>query len=155
PRCWVGCPRSGRPRFERDAHRHPEVTSVLVRYDGVSKTYDGRSFVVSDLDLDILEGEFLTLLGPSGSGKTTTLMMLAGFESPTAGEIYVRGEPMAEIPPFRRNFGMVFQSYALFPHMTVGQNVAFPLKVRGIGVGEIEERVKRALSMVALDQFID
>ena len=88
-----------------------------------------------ELDLDIRRGEFLTLLGPSGSGKTTTLMMLAGFESPTAGEILLDGKPITRTPPHKRHFGMVFQNYALFPHMTVGENVAYPLTVRKVRQG--------------------
>ena len=102
----------------------------LVRFAGVQKSYDGVQLVVRQLDLDIRRGEFLTLLGPSGSGKTTTLMMLAGFESPTAGEILLDGKPITRTPPHKRNFGMVFQNYALFPHLTVAQNVAYPLTVR-------------------------
>src|SRR5215208_1221413 len=105
---------------------------ALVSFSAVNKTYDGANLVVSNLDLEIRRGEFLTLLGPSGSGKTTTLMMLAGFESPTTGEISLAGVPITRTPPHKRNFGMVFQNYALFPHMTVGQNVAYPLSVRGI-----------------------
>src|SRR5437879_7642442 len=104
----------------------------LVRFQRVQKTYDGEHLVVRQLDLDIHRGEFLTLLGPSGSGKTTTLMMLAGFESPTSGEISLAGTPITRTPPHKRNFGMVFQNYALFPHMTVEQNVAYPLSVRGM-----------------------
>ena len=92
---------------------------------------------VDDVSLDIAPGEFVTLLGPSGSGKTTTLMMLAGFEIPTAGEIYVDEDPIAAVPPYRRNIGMVFQNYALFPHMTVGENIAFPLQMRKMSRGEI------------------
>ncbi|MFN6995869.1 MAG: ATP-binding cassette domain-containing protein, partial [Aquincola tertiaricarbonis] len=88
----------------------------LVSFVGVQKTYDGVNLVVRKLDLDIRRGEFLTLLGPSGSGKTTTLMMLAGFESPTAGEILLERKPITRTPPHKRNFGMVFQNYALFPH---------------------------------------
>ena len=122
----------------------------LVRFMGVQKTYDGMQLVVRQLDLDIRRGEFLTLLGPSGSGKTTTLMMLAGFESPTAGEILLDGKPITRTPPHKRNFGMVFQNYALFPHLTVGQNVAYPLTVRKLPQAEAEKRVKRALEMVRL-----
>src|SRR5437868_12863674 len=99
----------------------------LVSFTGVQKSYDGTALVVRDLDLDIRRGEFLTLLGPSGSGKTTTLMMLAGFETPTEGEISLDGRPITRTPPHKRDFGMVFQNYALFPHMTVEQNVAYPL----------------------------
>src|SRR5262249_32298324 len=102
----------------------------LVRFGGVQKSYDGTSLVVRDLDLESRRGEVRALLGPSGSGKTTTLMMLAGFESPTQGEISLAGTPITRTPPHKRNFGMVFQNYALFPHMTVEQNVAYPLTVR-------------------------
>jgi len=127
----------------------------LVRLRGVHKTYDGVHLVVRQLDLDIRRGEFLTLLGPSGSGKTTTLMMLAGFESPTAGEIVLDGRPITRTPPHKRHFGMVFQNYALFPHLTVGDNVAYPLSVRGVPKTERAERVARALSMVRLDAMTE
>jgi len=122
----------------------------LVRFSGVQKTYDGLSLVVRSLDLDIQRGEFLSLLGPSGSGKTTTLMMLAGFESPTAGEILLDGAPITRTPPHKRNFGMVFQNYALFPHLTVGDNVAYPLTVRKVPKTDIAQRVAKALDMVQL-----
>jgi putative spermidine/putrescine transport system ATP-binding protein len=123
---------------------------TLVRFVGVHKTYDGVTRVVEALDLDIVRGEFLTLLGPSGSGKTTTLMMLAGFEAPTAGEILLEGRPISKLPPHKREIGMVFQHYALFPHMTVAENVGFPLSVRGVANAEIAARVDHALAMVQL-----
>src|SRR5450631_3695910 len=122
----------------------------VVRFLGVQKTYDGIQLVVRQLDLDIRRGEFLTLLGPSGSGKTTTLMMLAGFESPTAGEIVLDGKPITRTPPHKREFGMVFQNYALFPHLTVGQNVAYPLTVRKVDKAAQAARVAKALEMVQL-----
>ena len=122
----------------------------LVTFSGVQKTYDGHTLVVRDLNLAIQRGEFLSLLGPSGSGKTTTLMMLAGFESPTAGEISLNGVPITRTPPHKRNFGMVFQNYALFPHMTVADNIAYPLTVRKLGASEREAKVKRALDMVQM-----
>jgi len=122
----------------------------LVTFSGVQKTYDGHILVVRDLNLEIKKGEFLSLLGPSGSGKTTTLMMLAGFESPTAGEISLNGVPITRTPPHKRNFGMVFQNYALFPHMTVADNIAYPLTVRKLGKDERETKVKRALDMVQM-----
>ncbi|WP_280150952.1 ABC transporter ATP-binding protein [Piscinibacter sp. XHJ-5] len=133
-------------------HGAPAATNAepLVRFRGVQKTYDGVQLVVRALDLDIRRGEFLTLLGPSGSGKTTTLMMLAGFESPTSGEIVLEGQPITRTPPHRRHFGMVFQNYALFPHLTVGQNVAYPLTVRKVPKDEQARRVERALAMVRL-----
>ena len=122
----------------------------LVRFSGVQKSYDGEQLVVRSLDLDIHRGEFLSLLGPSGSGKTTTLMMLAGFESPTSGDILLDGRQITGTPPHRRNFGMVFQNYALFPHLTVEQNVAYPLTVRKVPRAEQQERVRKALDMVRL-----
>ena len=116
------------------------ATNSLVKFAGVQKTYDGIALVVRDLNLDIQSGEFLSLLGPSGSGKTTTLMMLAGFESPTAGEIFLSGASITRTPPHKRNFGMVFQNYALFPHMTVRKNLA----------ADRDAKVKRALEMVQM-----
>jgi putative spermidine/putrescine transport system ATP-binding protein len=126
---------------------------TIVRFAAVEKSYDGASLVVKSLDLDIARGEFLTLLGPSGSGKTTTLMMLAGFEAPTKGEIFLDGRPISRVPPWRRDIGMVFQNYALFPHLTAAENVAFPLAVRRRPRSEIGERVRRALAMVRLEGF--
>ena len=131
------------------------MTPTIVQLKGVQKTYDGVNLVVKDLNLDIREGEFLTLLGPSGSGKTTTLMMLAGFETATQGEIFLDGKPINGLAPEARNIGMVFQSYALFPHMTVAENVGFPLSVRGVSRSEIGERVQRILSLVGLGGFGD
>jgi putative spermidine/putrescine transport system ATP-binding protein len=122
----------------------------LVRMVGLRKSYDGATFAVDDLNLSVLPGEFLTLLGPSGSGKTTTLMMLAGFEQPTAGAIYFEGRSIEDLPPHKRNFGMVFQNYALFPHLSVVDNVAFPLSVRKMPKAEVGQRVGRALDMVQL-----
>ncbi|MGJ3701022.1 MULTISPECIES: ABC transporter ATP-binding protein [Variovorax] len=127
----------------------------LVRFQRVQKTYDGEHLVVRQLDLDIHRGEFLSLLGPSGSGKTTTLMMLAGFESPTSGEILLEGKPITGTPPHKRHFGMVFQNYALFPHLSVGQNVAYPLTVRKVSKDEQQRRVQRALDMVQLRGMTD
>ena len=129
------------------------LSDPLVRFSGVQKTYDGSTLVVHDLNLEIQSGEFLSLLGPSGSGKTTTLMMLAGFESPTAGEIFLKGKSITKTPPHKRNFGMVFQNYALFPHMTIADNVAYPLTVRKFGKAERETKVLRALAMVQMDNL--
>ena len=123
----------------------------LVRFDGVSKSYDNGVPVVNGLDLDIRRGEFLTLLGPSGSGKTTTLMMLAGFEAPSAGRILLSGRDITQVPPYKRGIGVVFQNYALFPHMTVGDNVAYPLKLRGLGTAAIAKKVEIALATVRLE----
>ncbi|MEM9220835.1 MAG: ABC transporter ATP-binding protein [Pseudomonadota bacterium] len=124
-----------------------------VKFGGVQKSYDGESLVVKDLNLDIAAGEFLTMLGPSGSGKTTCLMMLAGFEPPTRGKIFLEDQEISMLPPHKRGIGMVFQNYALFPHMTVGENLAYPLKVRGKSKTEIKERVGKALEMVELPGY--
>ena len=128
-------------------------TPDIVVFDRVQKSYDGETLVVKDLNLGIKAGEFLTMLGPSGSGKTTCLMMLAGFEPATHGEIYLNDKPINRVAPHRRNIGMVFQDYALFPHMTVMENLAFPLRVRKIRRSEVEAKVKRALDMVRLSEF--
>ena len=125
----------------------------FVKFDKVDKSYDGKVLVVKDLQLDIAEGEFITMLGPSGSGKTTCLMMLAGFETPTNGEILLDGNIISNIPPHKRGIGMVFQNYALFPHMTVYENLAFPLRVRKVEKDEIDKKVDKALSMVSLNGF--
>jgi len=127
----------------------------LVRFVDIQKSYDGEQLVVKNLNLDVAKGEFLTMLGPSGSGKTTCLMMLAGFEPATHGEIYLNEQPINRVPPHKRGIGMVFQNYALFPHMTVAENLAFPLEVRHIDKTEREERVLRALDMVQLGAFGD
>ena len=125
----------------------------FVVFDHVQKSYDGESLVVKDLNLSIGKGEFLTMLGPSGSGKTTCLMMLAGFETATRGEIRLNGVDINHVPPHKRGIGMVFQNYALFPHMTVAENLAFPLEVRGLGKSDREAKVKRALDMVQMGKF--
>ena len=125
----------------------------FVVFDKIDKSYDGKELVVKNLNLNISEGEFLTLLGPSGSGKTTTLMMLAGFENPTSGEIFLDSKPISTITPHKRGIGMVFQNYALFPHMTVFENLAFPLRVRKISNEEIDKQINKALSMVSLTTF--
>ena len=125
----------------------------FVVFDKIDKSYDGNVLVVKNLNLNISKGEFVTMLGPSGSGKTTTLMMLAGFETPTNGEIYLEKKPISKIPPYEREIGMVFQNYALFPHMTVQENLSFPLEVRKISKSDIQDKVKKALDMVELGDF--
>ena len=131
----------------------PMPDQSFISFSGVSKSYDGTHSVVEGLDLHVARGEFVSLLGPSGSGKTTTLMMLAGFESPTRGEIRLAGKRLDDKPPHQRDIGMVFQNYALFPHMTVAENVAFPLSVRNVSRGEQKARTLRALEMVELAQL--
>ncbi len=127
--------------------------NAFVQFVDVQKSYDGEILVVKNLNLDIEKGEFVTMLGPSGSGKTTCLMMLAGFETATHGDIILDGTPINNVAPHKRDIGMVFQNYALFPHMTVAENLAFPLNVRHMSKSEIEERVKRVLDMVELGTF--
>lgn len=131
----------------------PAIRGAAVRFEHVQKSYDGQVLVVKDLNLDIAPGEFVTMLGPSGSGKTTCLMMLAGFEPATHGEIYLNDKPINNVPPRKRGIGMVFQNYALFPHMSVAENLAFPLEIRKMGKSEREQKVKRALDMVELGAF--
>ena len=145
-----------RPTASREpAFGSTPAADTLVEFVALQKTYDGVSLVVQDLNLKIRRGEFLTLLGPSGSGKTTTLMMLAGFEAPTDGRIFLDGAAIEGLPPHKRDIGMVFQNYALFPHMTVRQNVAFPLSVRRRPAAEIRDRVERALQVVRLAGYED
>ena len=120
-----------------------------VRFEGVSKRF-GSTTAVDDLNLTVRQGEFFSLLGPSGCGKTTTLRMVAGFEQPTEGSIFLDDEPVAGVPPYRRNVNTVFQSYALFEHLDVQGNVAFGLKRRKVAATEIAERVKAALELVQL-----
>lgn len=129
------------------------TSGAAVRFEKVQKSYDGHNLVVKDLNLDIAPGEFLTMLGPSGSGKTTCLMMLAGFEPATHGEIFLKNEPINKVPPYKRGIGMVFQNYALFPHMTVAENLAFPLQIRKLSKFDREAKVKKALDMVELGEF--
>src|SRR5690606_36338931 len=132
-----------------------ETHRAFVRFDNVEKSYDGVLRVVKGINLDIAQGEFLTMLGPSGYGKTTCLLMLAGFQSVTSGEIYVDGRSVSRIPPHKRGIGVVFQSYALFPHMTVAQNIAYPLQVRRMARAEIAERVRGILDMMRLSGYED
>ncbi len=124
-----------------------------VRFINVKKSYDQKNLVVKDFNLDIRKGEFVTLLGPSGSGKTTCLMMLAGFEDVSSGVIEIDGRSVQDIAPYHRNIGMVFQHYALFPHMTIGENLAYPLKVRKLPAAEVKRKVEEALALVELNDF--
>jgi len=121
-----------------------------VRLERIAKSYDGRTRAVDGIDLAIAPGELFALLGPSGCGKTTTLRIIAGFETPDEGRVFVAGADITETPVHRRNMAMIFQSYALFPHRTVAENVAFGLRMRALAPGEIEARVREALRQVAL-----
>ena len=127
-------------------------TGAEVRLQDLTKTF-GAVVAVRDVSLTVAAGSFFTLLGPSGSGKTTTLMMVAGFVYPTRGEVFVDGAPVAGLPPQKRDLGMVFQSYAVFPHLTVYQNIAFPLEVRKTAGAAIRQRVGEALELVRLEGY--
>ena len=120
-----------------------------IRFESVTKRFGG-TVAVDGLDIQVRQGEFFSLLGPSGCGKTTTLRMVAGFEQPSEGRIFLEGEPVDEVPPYHRNVNTVFQSYALFEHLDVKDNVAFGLKRRKVESGEIRERVAEALELVQL-----
>ncbi|MCP3661862.1 MAG: ABC transporter ATP-binding protein [Gammaproteobacteria bacterium] len=139
--------------YKDSNHTSSDNDNYLARFIEVQKTYDGEILVVKGFNLDVGQGEFVTLLGPSGSGKTTCLMMMAGFEVPTKGEILLDGVPVNNLPPHKRGIGMVFQNYALFPHMTVAENLAFPLEVRKLPKAEVSKQVDRALDMVRLGDF--
>ncbi|HEY4427967.1 MAG TPA: ABC transporter ATP-binding protein [Solirubrobacteraceae bacterium] len=132
----------------------PRSRTNVVELRGVSKVYPGSDeAAVADMDLEIHEGEFFSILGSSGSGKTTTLRMIAGFEQPTSGSVLLDGADATGVPPFRRDVNTVFQNYALFPHMKVQANVAYPLKMAGVPRREIEPRVEEALERVSMTGF--
>ena len=126
---------------------------VIVSLKGISKTYDNDVKVVKNIDLDIYEGEFLTILGASGCGKTTTLRMIAGFEDVSSGDICIDGSSVIGVPPYKRQVNTAFQSYALFPHLSVYDNIAYGLKVKKISKAEIHERVSHMLSLIRLDGY--
>jgi putative spermidine/putrescine transport system ATP-binding protein len=131
------------------------MTSAAIKLQDVTKTFDGKVVAVDGVTLDIRAGEFFSLLGPSGCGKTTSLRMIAGFEMPDSGRVHVGGQDITDLPVHRRDMGMVFQSYALFPHRTVAQNVAFGLRMREVPKPEIGRRVAAALAQVALTGLED
>ncbi|MDP9138004.1 MAG: ABC transporter ATP-binding protein [Pseudomonadota bacterium] len=126
--------------------------AIAVRFEGVSRHF-GDVRAVDDVNLDIVEGEFFAMLGPSGSGKTTCLRLIAGFEQPDRGHIEIFGQTTEGVPPYRRNVNTVFQDYALFPHMTVGENVAYGLMIRGVARAEREASARAALAMVKLPGY--
>src|SRR6478735_9275051 len=128
------------------------MNNIDIELVSVSKSF-GSVSVVSDINLQIPQGEFVSILGPSGCGKTTTLNMIAGFNEPSAGDIRIRGRSQARVPPERRNIGLVFQNYALFPHMTVAENVGFGLKMRGAKRQDVEDAVAAALRGVHLESY--
>jgi len=130
------------------------IAQPAVRAENVSMLFNGMA-AVDNASFDLANGRFLTILGPSGSGKTTLLRMIAGFQTPSSGEIYIKGASVSAAPPHQRSIGMVFQKLALFPHMSAAENVAFPLKMRRFAPAEIPERVKRYLDLVQLGPFAD
>jgi putative spermidine/putrescine transport system ATP-binding protein len=140
------------PTDNRSTAPDPAAAVVAVRLEGVEKRY-GDVVAVDGVDLDVRDGEFFSMLGPSGSGKTTTLRMIAGFELPTAGRILLQGKDVTGIPPFDRDVNTVFQDYALFPHLTVGDNVGYGLVVRKVPKAERRLRVADALRMVRLEGY--
>ena len=131
-----------------------ETKSPIIQIRNVTKRF-GKVAAVDNVSLDIMAGEFFVLLGPSGCGKTTLLRMIAGFEVPTEGQILIDGQDMSRVPPNKRPVNMVFQSYAVFPHMSVADNVAYGLKIAGVGRGEREDRVRESLGLVKLGGFED
>ena len=131
------------------------MTAPYIELTEVVKSYDGRTRAVDNISLSVAKGEFITFLGPSGSGKTTTLMMLAGFEEPDAGRIMLAGNDITHVRSWKRNIGVVFQNYALFPHMTVRRNVAFPLKMRKVDDATIQRKTAAVLKLVGLSDFAD
>jgi len=137
----------GGPASQTDSHK-----ASAIQIEGLRREF-GNIAAVANVSLEIKEGEFITLLGPSGSGKTTTLMMIAGFLFPTSGDIRIGTDSIVSKPAHKRNIGIVFQNYSLFPHMTVFDNIAFPLKMRKRDLGEIQERVSRFLELVKLSGF--
>lgn len=131
---------------------HPEMHGAQLEIEALSKSYDGKTLAVENLNVTLDQGEFLTILGPSGSGKTTALMMLAGFENPTSGEIRLNGVPVSALPAYKRNIGMVFQSYALFPNMSVEENIAYPLKMRNVPKLDRVRLLDAAIELVQLQE---
>ena len=130
------------------------MISVPLGLRGISKSY-GQVQALKPLSLEVAGGEMIALLGPSGCGKTTTLRAIAGFEQPDTGAIFIGERDITDLPPNRRDLGMVFQNYSLFPHMSVGENVAFGLRMRGTSRAERDERARKLLAMVRLEQFGD
>ncbi|WNC15583.1 ABC transporter ATP-binding protein [Brevibacillus brevis] len=127
---------------------------IDVELRGIMKTFQ-NNVVVQDFNLQVEQGEFISFLGPSGCGKTTTLNMIAGFLDPDGGDLLIKGQRMNGVPPYKRELGMVFQTYSLFPHMTVAENIAYGLKLRKVSKTEMQERVKRVLDLVKLPNVAD
>jgi putative spermidine/putrescine transport system ATP-binding protein len=136
----------------RESSMAVTAQALPVQIARITKTY-GNVRAVDQVSLSVRAGEFVTLLGPSGSGKTTLLMMIAGFSRPDSGSIAIGGQEIVRLPPHKRNIGMVFQNYALFPHMSVGENIAYPLRLRGVSRRDAEERVARVLDLVQMPGY--
>lgn len=145
PKTFIDCPMRTN---ELEKNKNPYLI-----FDRIKKSYDQKTLVVKDFSLEVQKGEFITLLGPSGSGKTTVLMMLAGFEGVTSGDISIDGVSITKTAPYNRNIGMVFQSYALFPHMTIAENLAYPLSLRKMSKTDSRERVKEYLALIEMEAF--
>ena len=128
------------------------LSGADLRLEQLSKSY-GSKIILDAIDLTISTGEFFTILGPSGSGKTTTLMLIAGYTEPSSGEIHINDKPVSRVPSHKRNVGVVFQNYGLFPHMSVAKNIAFPLMLRGKGKSEITDAINSILELVRLAEF--
>src|SRR5205809_7726971 len=140
------------PQVQVNDVQAPRAARAAVRLEGVRKRF-GEVVAVDGVDLDVTEGEFFSILGPSGSGKTTCLRMIAGFEAPTEGRVWLGGQDVSGLPPYERDVNTVFQDYALFPHMTVGENVEYGLRVKKVPGADRRERVAQALQMVRLEGF--
>jgi putative spermidine/putrescine transport system ATP-binding protein len=140
--------------ISQDGSQEMSNTKSILELVGVRKVY-GSAVAVEGVDLTLRNGEFLTFLGPSGSGKTTTLAMIAGLQMPTAGKILLNGQAVDPLPPYKRNIGMVFQNYALFPHMTVAGNIGFPLEMRGMDAAERKRRIAKTLELIGLPSMGD
>ena len=154
---FYSCPTAGIKRLRR----HRFYTSLkgrvrdmkeLVRLEGITKAY-GDHVIIPPLSLSIHDGEFLTLLGPSGCGKTTLLRMLAGLDTPTKGKIILDGQDITNLPPYKRDVNMVFQNYALFPHMTAEENIGFGLRMKGVGKEEAAKRTQKLLKLIRLEDL--
>ena len=130
-----------------------ETSGAFLRFDNVKKSYDQKILVVKDFTLEVNKGEFVTLLGPSGSGKSTVLMMLAGFEGVTSGDISILGTSITKTAPYKRNIGVVFQNYALFPHMTIAENLGYPLSVRKMPKDKMREKVREYLKLIEMEEY--
>ena len=148
----AGIKRLRRHRFYTSLKGRVRDMKELVRLEGITKAY-GDHVIIPPLSLSIHDGEFLTLLGPSGCGKTTLLRMLAGLDTPTKGKIILDGQDITNLPPYKRDVNMVFQNYALFPHMTAEENIGFGLRMKGVGKEEAAKRTQKLLKLIRLEDL--